>query len=112
MFSRVFFKGAFLAACVEAPDPGIDTGGMRDTALPTMTAMCCAFHQGTWVRIAGELIEDNRGEARKFILDAYPNLRNMYDGNDGSTQALYFSILLFRSPTGSYQVLRKPPCCP
>ena len=49
-----------------------------------------AFHNGTWIRVAGELIEDDRVEARKSMLDAYPNLRNMYDENDGNTQVLYF----------------------
>lgn len=50
----------------------------------------CAFHHGTWVRIAGELAEDDRVEAKKSMLDAYPNLRGMYDENDGNTQVLYF----------------------
>ena len=50
----------------------------------------CAFHNGTWLRIAGELVEDDRVEAKKSMLDAYPNLRNMYDENDGNTQVLYF----------------------
>jgi uncharacterized pyridoxamine 5'-phosphate oxidase family protein len=49
-----------------------------------------AFHNGTWIRIAGELVEDDRPEARKSMLDAYPNLRRMYDENDGNTQVLYF----------------------
>ena len=49
-----------------------------------------AFHQGAWIRIAGELVEDDRSEARKSMLDAYPNLRGMYDENDGNTQVLYF----------------------
>lgn len=53
-------------------------------------AEICAFHQGAWVRIAGELVEDDRVEAKKSMLDAYPNLRNMYDENDGNTQVLYF----------------------
>ena len=48
-----------------------------------------AFHQGTWIRIAGELVEDDRVEARKSMLDAYPNLRRMYDENDGNTQVLF-----------------------
>ena len=48
-----------------------------------------AFHQGTWIRIAGELVEDDRVEAKKSMLDAYPNLRGMYDENDGNTQVLY-----------------------
>ena len=50
----------------------------------------CAFHRGTWVRIAGELVEDDRVEAKKSMLDAYPNLRGMYNENDGNTQVLYF----------------------
>lgn len=53
-------------------------------------AEICAFHNGTWVRICGELVEDNRVEAKKAMLDAYPNLRGMYDENDENTQVLYF----------------------
>ena len=49
-----------------------------------------AFHQGTWIRIAGELAEDDRIEAKKSMLDAYTNLRAMYDENDSNTQVLYF----------------------
>lgn len=50
----------------------------------------CAFMDGKWIRVAGELIEDDRIEAKKSMLDAYPNLRGMYDENDGNTQVLYF----------------------
>ena len=53
-------------------------------------AEICAFHNGTWVRIAGELVEDDRVAARKSMLDAYPSLRKMYDENDGNTQVFYF----------------------
>ena len=53
-------------------------------------AELCAFHNGAWVRVAGELVEDDRIEAKKSMLDAYPNLRGMYDENDGNTQVLYF----------------------
>lgn len=53
-------------------------------------AEICAFHRGTWIRIAGELVEDDRVEAKKSMLDAYPNLRGMYDENDGNTLVLYF----------------------
>ena len=49
-----------------------------------------AFHQGTWIRVAGKLVEDDRLEAKKSMLDAYPNLRGMYDENDGNTQVFYF----------------------
>lgn len=50
----------------------------------------CAFKEGKWLRLAGELVEDDRVEARKSMLDAYPELRAMYDENDGNTQVLYF----------------------
>ena len=49
----------------------------------------CAFTEGAWVRIACELVEDDRIEAKKSMLDAYPNLRVMYDENDGNTQVFY-----------------------
>ena len=53
-------------------------------------AEICAFHGGKWLRLAGELVEDDRVEAKKSMLDAYPSLRGMYDENDGNTQVLYF----------------------
>ena len=49
----------------------------------------CAFKDGAWLRVSGELVEDDRFEARKAMLDAYPMLRGMYDENDGNTQVLY-----------------------
>ena len=52
-------------------------------------AEICAFCDGAWIRIACELIEDDRVEAKKSMLDAYPNLRGMYDENDGNTQVFY-----------------------
>ena len=50
----------------------------------------CAFKDGTWLRLSGELVEDDRVEARKYMLDAYPDLRGMYNENDGNTQVFYF----------------------
>ena len=49
----------------------------------------CAFCDGEWIRIACELVEDDRVEARKSMLDTYPDLRGMYDENDGNTQVFY-----------------------
>lgn len=70
----------------------IQTGKVKPTSKQLMAnpkAEICAFCGGEWVRIACELIEDDRTEARKAMLDAYPNLRNMYDENDGNTQVFY-----------------------
>ena len=52
-------------------------------------AEICAFKDGAWLRITGELVNDDRIEAKKSMLDAYENLRGMYDENDDNTQVLY-----------------------
>ena len=71
----------------------IQTGKVKPVSRQLMAnpkAEICAFHNGTWLRVAGELVEDDRVEARKSMLDAYPSLRKMYDENDGNTQVFYF----------------------
>ena len=70
----------------------IQTGKIKPTSRQLAAnpkAELCAFCDGAWIRIACELVEDDRVEARKSMLDAYPNLRRMYDENDGNTQVLY-----------------------
>lgn len=71
----------------------IQTGKVKPVSkqlLANPKAEICAFKNGTWLRVAGELIEDDRVEARKSMLDAYPELRRMYDENDNNTQVFYF----------------------
>ena len=70
----------------------IQTGKVKPTSKQLTVnpkAELCAFKDGKWIRVACELIEDDRLEAKKSMLDAYPNLRNMYDENDGNTQVFY-----------------------
>ena len=50
----------------------------------------CAFKDGKWIRVSGKLIPDNRTEAKKHMLDSYPELRGMYSENDDNTIVLYF----------------------
>ncbi len=50
----------------------------------------CAFKDGRWLRLSGKLVVDDRVEAKKDMLDHYPELRNMYDENDDNTAVLYF----------------------
>ena len=50
----------------------------------------CAFKNGEWLRVAGELVEDDRREARQSMLDAYPSLQKMYSADDGNTEVFYF----------------------
>lgn len=84
----------------------IQTGKIKPTShqlLANPKAEICAFCEGVWVRIACELIEDDRIEAKKAMLDAYPNLRAMYDENDGNTQVFYMqnAIATFASFGGA-----------
>ena len=71
----------------------IQTGKVKPTSRQLAAnpkAEISAFHNGTWIRVAGELVEDDRSEARASMLDAYPNLRRMYHEDDGNTQVFYF----------------------
>ena len=71
----------------------IQTGKAKDVSKQLMAnpkAEICAFKNGEWIRIAGELIEDDRVEARQSMLDAYPSLQKMYAADDGNTQVFYF----------------------
>lgn len=54
-------------------------------------AEICAFKDGQWIRIACELIEDDRREAKKHMLDSYPQLRSMYNEDDGNTEVWYLA---------------------
>ncbi len=71
----------------------IQTGKKKDVSkqlLANPKAEICAFKGGKWIRIAGELIEDDRVEARASLLEAYPGLKKMYAADDGNTQVFYF----------------------
>ena len=71
----------------------IQTGKKKDVSKQLAAnpkAEICAFKDGKWLRVSGELVEDDRREARVSMLDAYPELRSMYDPNDGNTQVFYF----------------------
>lgn len=71
-------------------------------------AELCAFLNGTWLRVEATLVEDDRFEARKSMLDAYPNLRAMYDENDGNTQVLYLkdATATFSSFTAAPEIVK------
>lgn len=71
----------------------IQTGRVKEVSKQLMAnpkAEICACKDGEWIRVAGELIEDDRTEARQSMLDAYPSLQKMYAADDGNTQVFYF----------------------
>ena len=51
--------------------------------------ICAMDKQGRWIRVAAEAVQDDRVEAKKHMLDAYPELKEMYNENDGNTLVLY-----------------------
>ena len=53
-------------------------------------AEICTFAGGEWIRVSGELVEDDRLEARESMLEAYPSLKAMYAADDGNTEVFYF----------------------
>ena len=72
----------------------IQTGKSKPVAkqlLANPKVELCAFKDGVWLRVAGELAPDDRVEAKKSMLDAYPELRGMYDENDPNTAVFYFT---------------------
>ena len=70
----------------------IQTGKVKDVSKQLHAnpkAEICAFMNGQWLRIACELVEDDRREARVSMLEAYPSLQNMYSADDGNTEVFY-----------------------
>lgn len=51
----------------------------------------CAFKEGKWIRIAGEMKELDDRDARVAILDLYPELKGMYQPDDGNTAVYCFT---------------------
>lgn len=71
----------------------IQTGKVKNVSKQLQAnpkAEICAFAEGTWLRVSGKLIRDDRYEAKKHMLDAYPNLQAMYSAEDDNTEVLYF----------------------
>ena len=71
----------------------IQTGKVKDVFKQIMdnsNVEICGFIDGDWIRITGKLVNDDRVEAKKYMLDKNPGLRKMYDENDGNTAVLYF----------------------
>ncbi len=46
-------------------------------------------NKGTWMRIAGTLVADDRLEAQESMLKDYPELSNMYKPGDGNNVVYY-----------------------
>lgn len=84
----------------------IQTGKVKNVSKQIQTnpkVEICAFADGTWLRVAGKLVRDDRVEAKAHMLDAYPNLKAMYSAEDDNTEVLYFdgAVATFSSFAGA-----------
>lgn len=89
----------------------IQTGKKKDVSKQlheNPKAEICAFMNGEWLRVSGLLIEDDRRDARVSMLDAYPEMKSMYDPDDGNTEVFYFkdATAVFSSFTNPPRVVK------
>lgn len=85
----------------------IQTGKSKDVSKQLAAnpkAELCAFKDGTWLRVSGELVNDDRLEAKEHMLENYPELKAMYSADDGNTQVLYF-----KNATAVFSSFTAPP---
>ncbi len=71
----------------------IETGKVKNVSKQLAAnpkAEICAFKDGKWLRLAGELVNDDRREVKTAMLEKMPSLRAMYNEDDGNMQMLYF----------------------
>ena len=70
----------------------IQTGKSKDVSKQMVAnpkIEICAMDGDKWIRIQALAIEDDRVDAKQSMLDAFPNLKNMYSATDANTQVLY-----------------------
>jgi len=85
----------------------IQTGKKKDVAKQLKAnpkAEICVFKDGVWLRLSGTLVEDDRREAKKHMLDNYPYLRKMYSEDDDNTIVYYF-----KDATAVFSSFTQPP---
>ena len=64
----------------------------------------CAFKDGRWLRVAGELVNDDSREVKLAMLEQMPSLKAMYSADDGNMQMLYF-----RNATATFSSFTEAP---
>ena len=64
----------------------------------------CAFMNGTWLRVAGKLVRDDRIEPKVHMLEEYPSLKAMYSAEDDNTEVLYLE-----DATATFSSFTEPP---
>lgn len=71
----------------------IQTGKAKDVSKQLAAnpkAEICAFKNGEWIRVAGELVNDDSHDVKVAMLEKMPQLNGMYSADDDNMQMLYF----------------------
>ncbi len=91
----------------------IQTGKSKDVSKqiqknPKVELCCFDGASGSWLRLAGELVRDDRREPKVDMLEHYPELKNMYSADDDNTEVLYFknATATFSSFAGAPKVVK------
>lgn len=89
----------------------IQTGKVKSVSKQLQTnakAEICAFDGQKWLRVSGNLIRDDRIEAKEHMLANYPSLQAMYSPTDDNTEVLYFenATAVFSSFTSEPETIK------
>ena len=89
----------------------IQTGKSKDVSKQIQAnpkVEICAYKDGKWLRIAGELAEDEDRAVKEAMLEKMPSLKGMYSPDDGNMQMLYFknAEAVFSSFTAAPETVR------
>ena len=85
----------------------IQTGKVKDVSRQLAAnpkAEICAFKDGRWLRVAGELINDDNYDAKAAMLEKMPELKAMYSADDDNMQMLFF-----RNATATFSSFTEAP---
>ena len=68
----------------------------------------CAFNGTKWLRVSGELVNDNNHDVKVAMLEKVPSLKNTYNPDDDSMEMFYFkdAIATFSSFTESPETFK------
>jgi uncharacterized pyridoxamine 5'-phosphate oxidase family protein len=71
-------------------------------------AEICAFKDGQWLRVSGELENDDDRNVKVAMLEKMPSLKAMYSPDDGNMQMLFFknAVATFSSFTSAPETVK------
>ncbi len=85
----------------------IQTGKVKDVSRQISAnpkVEICAFTGGKWLRVSGELVNDDSRDVKEAMLEKMPSLKAMYSADDDNTQVLYF-----RNATATFSSFTEAP---